>query len=206
MDTEHFDLDDREIVRAVQQGDTERFEGLVRKYQPRAYRIAHYYLHDQEEARDVVQESFLLAFKHIQRFRGDAKFSTWFVRIVINLSLNRLRKRRTPLFWKRWHYPRKESGSSVGETDQVVQRVADPLPNPEQQTLNRELGLRIRKAIDALPEKQKTVFILRHLDGLSIKDICQVTGMAEGTVKSYLSRSAVRIQEMVKRYYGEPEG
>ena len=201
MNSDQSDRDDEAVVRAVQQGDTACFEELVGKYQPRAYRIAYYYLQDQEEARDVAQEAFLLAFKHIGKFRGDAKFSTWFVRIVINLSLNRLRKRRLP-FWERWKPGRRGKDPEGGGPEQVASRIPDPSLNPEQRALSKELGRKIQEAVDSLPEKQKAVFILRHLEGYSIKEICEATQMVEGTVKSYLSRAALHIQAIVGKYYG----
>ncbi|MBI1746984.1 MAG: sigma-70 family RNA polymerase sigma factor [Acidobacteria bacterium] len=203
MFRDNVELDDAEVVRAVQRGDKDKFELLVTKYQARVYRIAHYYLHDHEEARDISQEAFLLAYKHISSFRGDAKFSTWFVRIVINLSLNRIRTRRSPTLWDRWRGTDGSDEVAAGDVEPMVSRLPDRALNPEQQVLGKELGTRIRRAVDRLPDKQKTVFLLRHMDGLSIKEICEVTKIVEGTVKSYLSRAAARVHDAVKRYHGK---
>jgi RNA polymerase sigma-70 factor (ECF subfamily) len=196
-------LSDLEVVQAVQGGETEVFEVLVSRYRQPAYRIAYYYLHDEEEARDIMQEAFLLAFKSIKSFRGDAKFSTWFIRIVINLSLNKIRKSRFQSLWRKKE-PR-NSGESLADLEEEIQHIPDKRLDPEQQLIRKEMGSKIRQAVDLLPDKQKIVFILKHMEGFSIKEICEVTHMVEGTVKSYLSRAALKIQEVLEKSYEKPK-
>src|ERR1700689_3592481 len=156
-------LDEASLIRAAQAGDSDAFERLVRAYDQSVLRIAMNLLHSPDEARDVYQEAFLKVFRNLHQFRFDCSFHTWLYRIVTNVCLDHLRRRKV----------RKEESTVVetpdGPVDQVT-RIAEqgPAANPERQMRNRELGEGITAALEGLTPRERTVFELRHHEGLGL--------------------------------------
>ena len=156
---------DAELVRRAQRGDRYAFERLVDRHQAKLFTLAARVLGSHDEAADAVQEAFLRAWRRLDGFRGDALFSTWLYRICVNAAHDQ-RVRRTP------------------EVAEVEELLADPRDRFSERALSDELGA----ALAALDETQRTVVVLYDVLGCSYAEIAEITGAAEGTVKSRLFR------------------
>ncbi len=190
---------DQKLVERAQKGDKDAFEILVRRYQGKAFGIAVGMLHDSEAARDVVQDAFLKAYRHIGRFQGGSSFYTWFYRIVVNLSIDHIRRRgRSARIEYDDGIARPEIGEQKG-TD-LAPRYVDS--NPDRALARRRLAEEIARSVESLPPKHRAVIILREYEGLSYKEIADVLGIAKGTVMSRLFHARKRLQEMLRDYLG----
>ena len=154
-------LDETGLIRAAQNGDQDAFERLVREYDQSVLRIAINILRSPDEARDVYQEAFLKVYRNLNSFRFDCSFHTWLYRIVTNICLDHLRRRKV----------RKEESTAVETTEGLVDRLSQvreegPHSDPERQTWNQELSGGIARALAGLTPRERTVFELRHYEGL----------------------------------------
>ena len=182
-------MDEPELIRAAQQGDQRAFEQLVRLYDQSVLRLATNLLRSPEEANDIYQEAFLRVYKNLQTFRFDCSFHTWLYRIVSNLCLDALRKRKV----------RREE-SSVVETseglldrmDAVEERRADG--NPERQLESQELKERIQEVLGGLTPRERAVFEMRHYQGMRLRTIGEVMGTSEEAAKNCLFRATQKMR------------
>lgn len=174
---------DEDLIDLAQGGDSNAFEDLVERYKQKAYRIAFDFTRDREEAKDLSQEAFLRAYTHLKGFDRRAGFYTWFYRILVNLCLD-YRRRKARVSWK----PFDES------TDRSDAR-SDLTSSPEQAALAGEVSRKVDAALDALPQKQRTAFILKNHQGLSIHEIAEVMQIAEGTAKVHLHRAVMALRQ-----------
>lgn len=185
-------LDDDRLVRFARDGAHWAMEELVHRYRNKAFAIAYRLCSGQkQDAEDFTQEAFLRAFRNLQKFRGNATFYTWFYRILVNVCLdgkrrqNRWQKLISPwLPWKRGE--NREAEDVAGHSDTI------------KELSNRQLSRDIDGAMQALPEKQRVAFQLKALEGMSIAEIAQVMGTAEGTVKSHLFRATHSLRQALK--------
>ncbi|MGA9062952.1 MAG: sigma-70 family RNA polymerase sigma factor [Terracidiphilus sp.] len=182
------------LVERVRGGDISAYDTLVRKYERQIFRIAQHITQNREDAEDVMQDAFLKAYEKLDQFQGNSKFYTWLVRIAVNESLMRLRKRRT--------------GKMVSidedlETDEgtVPRDLADWAPDPEQQFNQVELAEILRKTIQGLPQGFRVVFVLRDVDGLSTEETAETLGLSVPAVKSRLLRARLQLRERLTRYF-----
>src|SRR5207244_12574379 len=164
-------VDEASRIRAVQSGDQDAFEQLVRAYDHSVLRLAVNLLRSQEDAQDVYQEAFLRVYKNIHSFRFDCSFHTWLYRIVTNICLDHLRKRKV----------RKEEGSVVETADGPVDRMESfdedsTHADPERSLWNRQLGRGIEAALSDLTPRERMVFELRHYQGLRLRNIGEMLG------------------------------
>lgn len=169
-------------ARRAQSGDRETFRRLVESEADRVYRIALGLVRDHHDAEEVVQETFLKAYRGLGRFRGEAAVSTWLYRITVNAAQDQLRRRGA---WSRHRDPL-DAAPEVAE-----QR---PLGDPERSAVARQMRAHIDRAVLAIPERERMVFVLRHDAGLKLTEIAEVLGRAEGTVKSLLFRAVRRLR------------
>src|SRR6266852_5664552 len=163
--------EERKFIAQAQQGDAQAFRFLVERYMKQAYNIAYGVLNDHDDAQDVAQESFVRLHRYIKSFRGDALFSTWLYRIVMNTSLNHESKRKT------------RNAREVRGSDQSMMMGADATPPPQP-----DVQSHIEKALHELPTLQRAVVILRHINGLSTNQVSGILRCSEGTVKTHLHR------------------
>jgi RNA polymerase sigma-70 factor (ECF subfamily) len=177
---------DEELVTLAQQGQREAFEVLVERYKQKAYRIAFDFTRDREEAKDLSQEAFLRAFTHLKSFDLRAGFYTWFYRILVNLCLD-YRRRRGRISWE----PYDEKADKADERGEVTGAVF----SPEREAMAKQITRRVGEALQALPAKQRTAFILKNHQGLPIHDIAKLMQTAEGTVKVHLHRAVATLRE-----------
>jgi RNA polymerase sigma-70 factor, ECF subfamily len=182
---------DEQLVGLAKTGDTKAFEELVDRYKQKAYRIAFDFARDREEAKDLSQDAFLKAYMNIKKFDGRSGFYTWFYRILVNVCLDyRRRKQRAPTD----SYEEKlESGVRLNQDPNAV-------PLPDQLVAAGQVSRRVDAALEALPPKQRTAFILRNHEGLSIREIAQTMQTAEGTVKVHLHRAVTALRQSLAEF------
>jgi len=193
-------LRDEELVARIKEGEDWATEELVNRYQQKTYAIAyHMCSEDGEEAQDLTQEAFLRAFRSLGKFRGDSSFYTWFYRIVVNVCLDsRRRSRRWKLIFSPWRQAQRGKGSPGEAPEEQPDRRDDN--NPVSALSGKQFAREIKKSLNFLPERQRLVFQLKVLHGMSIREIAQVIGTAEGTVKSHLFRATHFLREELKEW------
>src|SRR5215467_14910046 len=181
---------DSELIRAAQRGDRAAFEALVRQYDQAVLRLALHLTGSEPDARDIYQEAFLKAYRHIANFRFECSFYTWIYRIVTNLCLDHLRKRQT-----RREDPQTVTDSSGREMD-VLDRVSDDRAgaNPERDLMRRELGAKIAQALTRLTPRERMVFELKHYQGLRLRTIGEMLNTTEETAKNTLFRATQKLR------------
>ncbi len=182
-------VDEAELIREVRAGKTDSFEYFVRRYQRRITRVAYRLLHDAGEADCAAQESFLRAYQHLSDFREGSTFETWLTRICINWCKDRLKRSRLVFYFHQ--APAADGQEATGPRDTA----AAPDPSPERRALSHEIRERLRSAMEALSPRQRTIFVLKHFEELSIPEIADLTGLDSGTIKSHLFRASHRIRE-----------
>ena len=191
-------LNDEELVARAKTDDHMAIAELIHRYQPKVYAIAfHLCSEEGDEVRDVTQEVFLKAIRSIKQFRGQASFSTWFYRIVVNTCRDFVRrKRKKERLFTLWQG--KPHGNEVSQ--EKVKEQPDPKghKNPMTAFTGKQLTHDVRNALKALPDKQRMVFQLKVLQEMTIREIAQVTGSSEGTIKSHLFRATHFLRNVLK--------
>jgi RNA polymerase sigma-70 factor, ECF subfamily len=172
-------LPDEEIVERIVAGETELFEILMRRYNQRLYRVARGFVRDQAEAEDILQEAYVSAFRKLDGFRGEARFSTWLTRIAAHEAMARGRKGRR----------------FVVLDDERAAEVSSADSDPERETVNHELRDLLREAVDSLPTALRSVFVLREIEGLSSERTATILGIHAGNVRVRLHRAKSHLQE-----------
>jgi len=182
---------------ALKSGDRDEFARLVDVYSVPIYRLAIKMLGDQQDAEDVLQNTFLNAFKHIRSFEERSSLATWLYRIAANEALMMIRKQRPETTLTDTSLEDDE-----GEDYSPVQFV-DWCCLPEDELLSSESRSRLDQAIQRLPERLRIVFILRDLEGLSIEETSQALDLSQTAVKTRLLRARLNLREQLSSYYGE---
>jgi RNA polymerase sigma-70 factor (ECF subfamily) len=177
------------LIRAAQGGDEAAFEQLVRAYDQQVLRMALNLLRSPEDARDIYQEAFLRVYRNLPKFRFDCSFSTWLYRIVANLCLDQIRKRKV----------RKEEASAVatagGEVDRfqfVAEARADV--DPQRQLISAEVNSRIQEVLNRLTARERLVFEMRHFQGMRLRSIGEALGVTEEAAKNCLFRATQKMR------------
>jgi len=182
---------DEELVALCQQGRRECFEPLVRRYMQKAFHIAFGFTRDTESAKDLSQDAFLRAFSRIKQFDGRSSFYTWFYRILINLCLDHARHN-GKVSW--------QSLDDLSEKSNNQRQLVDDHCRPEQAAIAGEASRRASKTLQAMPNKQRTAFLLRNDQGLSIADVAKVMKTTEGTVRVYLHRAVAALRQSLVEF------
>lgn len=169
---------DSRLVALSIKGDAGAFETIMRRNNRLLFRIARGILGNDADAEDAVQECYVKAYQHLSGFEGRSKLSTWLSRMVANESLGQLRRR-----GKTVSESQEPSGGRLHQ-DNVVNLYGNANPGPDEQLSRRQLKALIEQAIDCLPEKFRTVFLLREVEGMSVNDIAAALDIPESTVKT----------------------
>jgi RNA polymerase sigma-70 factor, ECF subfamily len=180
------------LIRAAQRGDQEAFEQLVRAYDQSVLRLAMNLLRSPEDARDVYQEAFLRVYRNLHSFRFDCSFHTWLYRIVTNICLDQLRKRKV----------RKEEPAVVETTEGPIDRMEAfeedaAEADPERSMWNRQLRRKIDDALQDLTPRERMVFELRHYQGLRLRNIGEMLGTTEEAAKNCLFRATQKMRSVL---------
>jgi RNA polymerase sigma-70 factor (ECF subfamily) len=178
------DLDDEALVALARGSEKAAFREIMQRHNRRLYRIARSVLRDDSEAEDVVQEAYLRAFAHLDRFRGEARLSTWLTRITLNEALGRLRQRRPFV-----DLAAVDSIDDQGEARVIFFPSARQDGDPEAAAARAEVQRLLERAVDWLPDPFRTVFVLRDIEEMSIEETASHLGLRPETVKTRLHRA-----------------
>lgn len=178
----------------ARQGDAEAFSELTERYQRNIFRLAQNITQNREDAEDVLQETFLKAYQHLPEFEGHSKFYTWIVRIAVNESLMKLRKRK----WDKTVWL--DEPVTVGE-DTVAREIAVWEDNPEQRYSQEELREILDKAVNGLAPPYRTVFALRDMEGLSTEETAEALELSIPAVKSRLLRARLQLRDKLTAFF-----
>jgi RNA polymerase sigma-70 factor (ECF subfamily) len=188
-----------ELLAGLRAGDPAAYYHFVELHSPNVYNVALKLLGDQQEAEDVLQETFLSAFEAIDRFEGRSQLSTWLYRIAYNASLMRLRKRKQMATVSLDH-PLDEHGDG---TEVPSRHLVDWSAVPDDQLLTAEARQEMDRAIAELPESLRSTFILRDIQGLSGAETAEVLGITVQAVKNRLHRARLRLRDQLSGYFTE---
>jgi len=186
-------IDDTLLVREAQRGNRAAFEELVRHYDQAVLRLAMHLTGSEHEAQDIYQEAFLKAYKSVGNFRFECSFYTWIYRIVTNLCLDQLRRRKT----------RREDQAVVidhsGDEIDILSSVSDErsFSNPARELDRKVLGIRIQEALGKLTPRERTVFELKHYQGLRLRTIGEMLNTTEETAKNTLFRATKKLRSQL---------
>ncbi len=183
--------DDKSLILEAQAGSRMAFEELVRRYDRDVLRVALNLLHRPEDAGDIYQETFLKVYKNVHRFRFECSFYTWIYRIVTNVCLDHLRRRRSR--------PEDQAPEAVRSEGSVAdffdsQEENRAVANPERRLLGKEIDQRIRAALEQLSPRERMVFEMKHYQGLKLRAIGEALGTTEETVKNSLFRATRKLR------------
>lgn len=187
-------FDEAPFVAQARKGDDRAFAELVKRYEAKIFRLAQHITQNREDAEDVLQETFLRAYEHLDQFQGNSKFYTWIVRIAVNQALMKLRRRRTDKSVSL------DESIDTGE-DTVTREIAAWDEDPEQRFSREELGEILDSAIQTLAPTYRSVFLLRDVDDLSTEETAEALGLSVPAVKSRLLRARLQLREKLTRYF-----
>jgi len=191
--------EDAEMVSLCRKGDVDAFEVLVRNHQKKMLNIAYRMVGNYEEACEIVQDAFVSAYRGIKNFEGRAKFSTWLSTIVINLSRNRLKQLNIRNYREELSV---DDPIQSGGNKMKVEPVSNE-PSVLERLERRDFQRMVQECINSLDSESKEVVILRDVQGFSYREISDILKIAEGTVKSRLSRARVELKNCLKKMAGE---
>ncbi|MFN7699320.1 MAG: RNA polymerase sigma factor [Deltaproteobacteria bacterium] len=195
----HHGPEDREIdaalVRRAQGGDHAAFRQLFDRYHKRAYSVAFGVLKNRHDALDCVQEGFVKVHRHLPTFQGTSSFYTWLYRIVMNLAIDHLRRRKTA---RPVEFDEGRGRDSEPGDDTIVSRLLDE--NPRKAVIRRELLERVQAALAELPEYHRQVILLREIEGMSYEEMAEALEVPKGTIMSRLFHARKKMQEALKGY------
>jgi RNA polymerase sigma-70 factor (ECF subfamily) len=183
-------------LEALQAGDPEEFSRLVDAYSNNIYRLAIKMLNQQQDAEDVLQETFIKAYRGLKAFDGRSKLSTWLFRIATNEALMVIRR-------KHPEFVSIDEPIDTEEGEQEPIQIVDWCCLPEEELLSEESRERLDEAVQKLPEKLKVVFLLRDINDLSTHETAEILGLTDTAVKTRLSRARLRLREELSTYFGD---
>jgi RNA polymerase sigma-70 factor (ECF subfamily) len=190
---------DESLMIRYQRGDRQAFTILVRRHQSALFNFAVRQIGAPPTAEEIVQEAFVRVVQNAAEFKHEARFTTWIFTIVRNLCIDHLRKRalrRHPSLDE----PGAPKGGKDGEGPSLGERTEDPKASVEREATGRELAVKIAAAVEALPDDQREVFLLREGSNLPFKEIAEITGVPENTVKSRMRYALERLQAALSDY------
>jgi RNA polymerase sigma-70 factor, ECF subfamily len=199
--TDTHDPADEVLVKRAQAGELDAFETLTTRYEQRVYSLALRMLRHEQDAEDVTQQTFLSALESLPRFRGEASFSTWLLRIATHAALKVIRKR------KGLDLVSLEETTEPGAEDRHVphpEYIADWRQSPEQLVQRNEIQQLLNEALEQLDEKHRIVFLLRDVEGLSVRETAEALGLSEANTKVRLLRARLQLRELLTRKLGDP--
>jgi RNA polymerase sigma-70 factor (ECF subfamily) len=192
-------FDEGDLITRAKAGDDTAFTELLNRYERKIYRLAKNITQNDEDAEDVMQEAFLKAYSHLDAFQGNSKFYTWIVRIAVNESLMKLRKRKSDKLVSL------DEQVDTGE-DLVPREIAVWEDNPEAQYSQEELRGILDKSVESLAPIFRSVFVLRDIEDLSTEETAEALGISIPAVKSRLLRARLQLREKLTRFFRRKGG
>ena len=190
--TDFETLSDAELVRRFKMGDESAFSYVVLKYKERLLRAAQSILGDENDAMDISQETFIKVYFNIKKFRGDSSLYTWMYRILYNLCISALRRKKIISF------------VSLDERENSKGYISK-LPDPGEEIERKEIRTAVNEALHELPLRQRTVFIMKQIDCLKHEEIADIIGITEGAVKASYFHAVKKLQKLLGKYGEEYE-
>lgn len=187
-------MNDEELIQRIIDKDHLAFKLLVDQYQHLVLNTCYNLLGNRQDAEDAAQEVFFQVYKSARKFRGEAKISTWLYRIAVNRSLNFMRDN------KRFGWLKSLSSLLEGERQEVADVPASDSARPDVALEKKERNVIVQKAIDSLPEKQRTAFVLHKYDGLSYQEIAEISKYSLSSVESLIHRAKLNLQKQLLHY------
>jgi RNA polymerase sigma factor (sigma-70 family) len=195
-------ITDNEVIERVVNGDKDLYELIMRKYNQRLFRIGRSIIHDEEEVEDIIQDAYIKAYENLRNFQHRSQFSTWLTRILINEALARKNqmKRMNVVY-----HQTEDNGETNDFNNKEYYNMPSNLPNPEEETINNELKVSLEKVIDNLPEKYRTVYVMREIEGMNIAETSECLNISESNVKVRLNRAKEMLRDSLTNIYQESE-
>lgn len=195
------EVSDAELVARAKAGELDAFEALTNRYEQRVYSLGLRMLRQEQDAEDVTQQTFLSALENLNGFRGDASFATWLLRIATHAALKVIRKRKG--------LDTVSLEEMTEETDSYdaiphPEDIADWRQSPEELVHKNETRRLLEDALAILDEKHRLVFLLRDIEGLSVKETAEALGLSEANTKVRLLRARLQLREQLTRTLGDP--
>jgi len=184
---------DDELVRRAQAGNDAAFEELVRRYERKVYSITYRMMGNQEDASEALQDTFLRAYRFLNKFEFKSSFYTWLYRIATNTSLTKLRKRKSP--------PMVSLDEPAGDDGDMPLEIPDYKYSPEKMMKQRELSRALQDAVEGLAPDYRSVVVLRDLEGLSNEEVSKILNLTVPAVKSRLHRGRLALREKLAGYF-----
>ena len=187
---------DAAAVALARDGDSEAFRALVERHSRAVFRLAHRMTGNASDAEDVVQETFLKAYRQLSRFESRANFGTWVHRIAVNCSIDLIRAR-----------PHREAGHDAADLEQfgAAEATEPTLPSPERLMLSAEVQGRISDAMTSLSKMERAAFVLRHFEGQSIDEISRALGLKTNATKHSIFRAVKKMRQALEPLVEQPE-
>jgi RNA polymerase sigma-70 factor, ECF subfamily len=179
-------MDESILISRAAEGDRAAFHTLVERHRPLVYRVAYQFAGNHHDADDIAQEVFIKVYQSLDRFRHDAQFSSWLYRVAMNACIDHHRRQAPHLANRESDDPELSLGATPAEG-----------PDPEDQAAGAELGAVLQSAIDQLPPRQRLIFVMRHYEGLKLREIASALGLQDGTVKRQLHSAVHRLRRVL---------
>lgn len=194
-------ISDAQLVKKAQNNDTKAFEELIKRYEKKIYNLAYRIMGNREDAKDMLQDTFLQVFRKLSGFKGDSAFSTWLYRIAVNTCLMKKRKE------KNMKTVSMDTPILTMNHDEIKRELSDdwsksPLASIE----NEEIRETIQKAVKSLPEDYRAVFVLRGVKGMSNQKIAKILDISLPAVKSRLHRARLFLRDRLSKYFADSGG
>ena len=191
-------VNDNDVIDRVLRGEKGAYELIIRKYNQRLYRIVRLYLKNEDEIEDVIQESYVKAYEKMSQFEKRSSFSTWLIRIAINEALAHLKRQKRLVSFA------PDQTDDSGMPREIAARSAKS-ETPIGEVMNAELKEILERAVDRLPEKYRTVFVMREMEGLSIAETSESLDISGPNVKVRLNRAKEMLRETISDFYHDVE-
>jgi RNA polymerase sigma factor (sigma-70 family) len=186
-------LNEQDLIKRLKEGDEAAFKELVTSWQDMVYNTSLGIVQNEMDAQDVAQEVFVKAYESIHGFKGESKLSTWLYRITVTRSLDYLRSRKRK---KRFAFVY----SIFGDNNELLINPPD-FNHPGVLAENRQQAAELFKAVDALPDQQKTAFVLTRVEGLGHKEVSEIMGTTVPAVESLLQRAKINLKKQLENFY-----
>lgn len=191
--------EDRALVDRARAGDGDAFRILFQRYHRRAYSLAYGMVHHADDALDIVQEAFIKAHRYLDKFEGSSSFYTWFYRIVMNLAIDHIRKRK-----RARHVDFNDAighdGEGVVNEDSLLPRILGQ--NPGKSLARKEIRQQLNAALQELSDNHRSVLVMREFEGLSYQEMADVMGCSKGTIMSRLFHARKNMQKRLLEFMG----
>jgi RNA polymerase sigma-70 factor, ECF subfamily len=184
-----MEMDDAAAVARVRSGEKDAFRLLVERHSQTIFRLAFRMMENEQDAEEIVQDTFLRAYRALDRFESRANFGTWIYRIAVNRCYDLLNQRKS----RHQVHPKEELDEPV-----FIEQIPAKNPGPERSLLSCEIEVRVRSAVEQLTAGERTAFVLRHLEGRSIEEIARMLNVRQGAAKNRVHRAVQKLRQQLQ--------